>query len=278
MLHGRRKRLEQIAEREARGESLWTKSFDAPVRMRIWAFLEIVLGRVVYLDQRVVSAVRTSFLTELGRELPSASKGRLMVKTWVTELDDSDMPSLLEAIVASMGDRDHGLGVTPSRAINSVLNEHRIAFEMINGEMVEFESKELHSEVVAPVLRLLSGRPGWDKVESAYQDALREISDNKPGDAITDAGTALQEALVTLGCTGNALGPLAKDARKKGLLAPHDETLNDAIQKIIDWVSADRSTTGDAHKASQATRDDAWLAVHVVGALILRLAGGSPRA
>lgn len=80
------------------------------------------------------------------------------------------------------------------------------------------------------------------------------------------------------GCKGNSLGPLAKDAKARGLLAPHDETLSDALQKIIDWVSADRSSKGDAHNASTASRSDAWLTVHVVGALILRLSEGSSRA
>lgn len=40
----------------------------------------------------------------------------------------------------------------------------------------------------------------------------------------------------------------------------------------MDWVSADRSERGEAHKSGSDDRADAWLAVHVVGALILRLA------
>ena len=44
------------------------------------------------------------------------------------------------------------------------------------------------------------------------------------------------------------------------------------------WVSADRSEMGDSHKAETTlTRDDAWLTVHVVGALILRLASEGGR-
>jgi hypothetical protein len=61
------------------------------------------------------------------------------------------------------------------------------------------------------------------------------------------------------------------------LLAAHDGALADGIAKIIDWVSADRSNSGDAHNAAPAARDDTWFAVHVVGALILRLAK-DPRA
>lgn len=274
MLHARRQRLKDIAAREAAGESLWTEKFDQTARARIWVILLARIRGVAYYDNVAANSVKSRFLAELGISLPEHSgTGYERLRSWLHELDDSLVPSFLEALfgVVSTGSDD------PDE-LNDVLNEHRIAFEMINGEMVEFESKELHQEVVAPTLRLLSGRPGWDKVESAYQDALREISQNKPGDAITDAATALQAAFVVLGCTGNSLGPLAKDARKKGLLAPHDDTLNEALQKIVDWVSADRSETGDAHKASTATREDAWFVVHVVGALILRLAGGPPRA
>ena len=111
-------------------------------------------------------------------------------------------------------------------------------------------------------------------MERAYQDALRELAGGDPADAITDAGTALQEALTVAGAKGNALGPLLKSARQLGLLRAHDAALEEGIVKLVDWVSADRSTLGDAHKASQARREDAWLTVHVVGALILRLAGG----
>jgi hypothetical protein len=127
--------------------------------------------------------------------------------------------------------------------------------------------------VVVPTLRLLAGRVDYAAVEIAYRNALEEISGGKPDDAITDAATALQEMLELLGCEGNALGPLIRDARRKGVLAPHDQTLGDAIAKIGDWVSADRSEMGDGHRgASAATRDDAWLIVHIVGALVLRLA------
>jgi hypothetical protein len=123
----------------------------------------------------------------------------------------------------------------------------------------------------------LSGLPGWTAVESAYQDALREIAQNHPHDAITDAARALQEALTLLGCQGSSLGTLLTSARKTGLLAGHDEKLAKAIGSMIDWVSADRSEKGDAHKATTADRDDAWLMVHVVGALIIRLSRKSNR-
>jgi len=143
--------------------------------------------------------------------------------------------------------------------------------------MIPLSSRELHEHVVAPALQLLAGRPDLDKVESAYRAALEEITKGKAADAITDAGTALQEMLGALGCDGNALGPRIASARAKGILAPHDSPMLTAIEKVLHWVSADRSEKGDAHAVTSATLDDAWLIVHVVGAVILRLSKSSPR-
>ena len=147
-----------------------------------------------------------------------------------------------------------------------------MSFEFIEGEMVPMESRELHAEIVAPTLRLLARSDGrWQSVEKAYRASLDELARGKGADAITDAGTALQEALEVIGARGNSLGPLIKSARQKGLLAAHDQPMLDALVRLVEWVSADRSQMGDSHHADAAHTDDAWLTVHVVGALILRL-------
>ncbi|HEV2070575.1 MAG TPA: hypothetical protein VGR26_12345 [Acidimicrobiales bacterium] len=275
MLYGRRNRLQQIAQAEADGKNLWTTEFDRRTRARIAAvFSQVGSGAVAIMDQKVVGLL----MREEGLFIDKSFLNGLM------KADDEQLPSLIEAILIALraitgsGRSSSRLPVDASsveRDINEVLNEHRISYELVNGQMVAFQSKELHQEVVEPTLRLLPGRRGWDKVEAAYQAALREISSGNPADAITDAGTALQEALMLLGCQGNALGSLIKSAKSKGLLAPHDSQLTDGIEKIAHWVSADRSESGDSHKASTGvTRDDAWFTVHVVGALIVRLAGG----
>ncbi|MBM7463196.1 hypothetical protein [Microbacterium dextranolyticum] len=49
------------------------------------------------------------------------------------------------------------------------------------------------------------------------------------------------------------------------------------IEKACRWASADRSNTGDAHNADTASAEDAWFAIHIVGAIILRLAHATPR-
>jgi hypothetical protein len=75
----------------------------------------------------------------------------------------------------------------------------------------------MHDAVVAPTLYLLHSQPRFAEAEKAYQKALAEIRNRDAGDAITDVGTALQEAMVALGCTGNSLTELRKSGHKQGI-------------------------------------------------------------
>jgi hypothetical protein len=161
--------------------------------------------------------------------------------------------------------------------VNEILNSHCIEYRFVDGEIVPLSSEEMHVEVVEPVLVLLHGHPEYESAYTAYLKALKEIAANDAPDAITDAGTALQEILTALGCRGNALGPLIGDARRHGLVAPHDRNLAEGIERFMHWASANRSEDGDAHHSSPAVLADAWLMVHIVGALILRLSDPAPR-
>ena len=158
------------------------------------------------------------------------------------------------------------------QAINRILDEDSLAYQVVGREVLPRESMAMYADVVAPALSLLHGDARLTNVERAFHDALKELKPGgNPADAITDAGTALQEMLVALGAQGKALGPLLDSARQKGLLGPYDSKLAEGVQRIGDWVSTDRSERGDAHLVKESDADDAWLAVHVVGALILRL-------
>ena len=67
------------------------------------------------------------------------------------------------------------------------------------------------------------------------------------------------------------LGDLLKSARKIGLLKGKDTPLTEAIGRTVDWVAAMRNQ-GEAHKGNpDVDMSDAWMVVHVVGALIRRL-------
>lgn len=124
---------------------------------------------------------------------------------------------------------------------------------------------------MSPTLYLLRSQPRFASAEMAYQKALGELRNRDAGDAITDAATALQDVLLALGCAGNALGPLLKSAKSKGLLKGSDTPLTEAVAKAVDWVSATRGE-GEAHTGDpDISMSDAWMVVHVVGALAIRL-------
>jgi hypothetical protein len=277
MLYSERKRQRSLAEREAKGETFWTSHFDKRVRQK----LKYLLDECGEGDN---AAQRARYLILKDEGLPylytDTSNEVWDFELYLFECSDEMMPTVIEAMfraivglarsqVSRVG---QGRVIAFINGVNEVLRAHRISFEFQDGEMVPFESKALHATVLAPALTLLRD-PRFEKADRAYRDAMDELTRGTPGDAITDAATALQEMLVALGASGNALGPLLKSARSMGLLAAHDAILTEALQKTIDWVSADRSNLGDAHKADSAEVQDGWFTVHVVGALIVRLAG-----
>ena len=269
MLYARRKRQDELTRREAAGEDLWKPDLGAPGRVRL-AHLVTVICDETRDRADVYGQARGLVIRELGLEsLAGLSGAGSDVQLAIRKSDIDLVASVLEALDWVLRSDAPDFVEVYREATALILAEHRAAFDFIDGQMVPFESREMHVAVVEPTLRLLAGRADWDGVELAYRNALHEIGTD-PADAVTDAGTALQVALEQLGCGGNALGPLGRSAVGMGILSGHD-------QKLVDWVAADRSQSGDTHNADPVTRDDAWFAVHVVGALLLRLAGETPR-
>jgi hypothetical protein len=282
-LFRRRRELEMLAARERAGESLWTSDFPPATRVRVHHAMDDVAGSYgtpFFLARQQILREEGKYRLHQSKNLPE----RTDFVTYLHEGDSDDVATAIEAYHAAVGSDTHrqqtfewDLPERFSHEVNRILREDRVAFELVEGEMVPFSSRELHVEIVTPTLRLIA-QSGWESVESAYQDALKQLSQGNAPNAITDAGTALQEALVKCGATGNALGPLIQSARASGLLASHDVPMAEALRKVADWVSADRSVSGDTHNSTPAEVEDAWLIVHVVGALVLRLSGASPRA
>jgi hypothetical protein len=285
-LHFQRKKYAERAAREAAGESFWTKKFDDSARTRILhSFKDAVgaPGNIGSNEYYIIAhglILRSAGLLYLVRQDFDPATDLL---NYLLKCPDDMIPSVVEVMSIACNDdrirsRTHNWDSHIfDQMVNGILREHRISYELAGCKMIEFSSREIHEEVVVPTLQLLAGRPDLARVESAYQAALGEISKGEPANAITDAGTALQEMLTALGCSGNALGPLIKSAREKGLLARHDSPLVNAIDKILNWVSADRSELGDAHEVSSAAVDDAWFTVHIVGAILLRLSKSALR-
>lgn len=287
-LYARRTRLRERADREAAKGQVWTKHFGPELRQRIsFAFADEISAP--NLDRVAGLAVRLIKRDEAWSTLPGAPTSDIdwvlegRPRTPSAELDlflkrcpDAYVPTAIEAMYQALGLTFNVENITTFvESVNEALSEDRVAFELVNGLMVEIESKELHSEVVGPALTLLGIDKRFANAERAYQEALAEVARGYPGDAITDAGTALQETLDSLGCEGDSLGSKITAARKKGILERHDVKLAKAIELALEWASANRSVRGESHHVTDADRDDAWLMVHIVGALILRLGRGT---
>lgn len=283
-LFGERQRREERDRAEAKGADFWTATLDESVRYKLMYAVRDATRN----EGEVYENIRDWSVRSLGKPSLvgiSSSSSRDVLEA-VLNADERVVFSILEACAVSVGIRRRGTYDSEEwsrsyeaygNAVRSILREHRIKFDLVGFQIIPKESEELHSEVVAPVLRLLSGRSGWESVEKAYQDALAELHNGKAEDAITDAAVALEEALALHGCKGNTLSKKMSDARGRGVFAPQDSLLADAIDRVGRWVEAERSDSGDAHNASSASFEDGWLVVHIVGALIRRLVEG-PRA
>lgn len=279
--------MKDMAEREATGESFWTEGFNERVRSRIaHAYARLVdIITAPYGDPAAVFTTARQMILEQGGEKflqdSNASPYRDF-KLFLESSPDDMYPTALEALLLSVDQYEASwrgaqyIAGQFAESINEVFAQERVAWKIIDGQMIEMKSMEMHAAVVEPAIRLLQD-PRYSKVDATYRKALDEISKGDGADAVTDAGTALQELLTALGCDGNQLGDLVRSARKKQLLASHDTAMLDVIEKAMHWVAADRSETGESHHASDASRDDAWLIVHIVGALIVRLASGEKR-
>lgn len=281
MLYARRKRLEDLVRAEGQGESFWRDSFDEQARYRL------LYGVRDFSDwPDVLENARAWVLRDLGLpHLVQSGYQEADAEACILSGDTDLVLSFLEALlrVAAIK-RDTEVDTRLERTleffvprVRTVLREHRIRFDLVEDRFIPLESEELHREVVVPAITLLAGRSGFEEAEAAYMEALEELHSGSPADAVTDGLRALELALDALGFQGNTLGARWKAARSGGVLAAHDERLLEAVSSLVDWLSADRVEMGDTHKETPTTREDAWLTVHVVGALILRLAGGVPR-
>jgi hypothetical protein len=282
MLYAERMRDQANQEAEEDGKVLWTSVFTRATRVGIWHAFEDVGGNQQIRHDVAAGARQALMRSErhldylVSSGFPPLTDLREYLLECANEVTASCVEALHDELVRAGQDRVVSRPFQDAFAerVNNVLLLDRVAFELVDGQMVPFSSRELHTAVVLPVLTLLGGRPKFAEAESAYQDALKEFANGSAADAITDAARALQGALEAAGCAGNSLGTQLASAKKMHLFGSHDYPLLEVVSKAVDWVSADRSARGDAHHAGSTTRADAWLTIHIVGALILRIADG----
>ena len=277
MLFGRRKELEAKHQRELQGENLWTRVLDEEARWKIAYAVERVEEEAYGLDP--IAQARKQTLKELGRPFmvgpppntifPMTDYTRKDAYNAILQSNEDIVFTFLEALFKQMYNiKDFKKQFIEN--LNIIFSEHWIKFNIVNDEIRDLESLVIHENIIKPILTLLGNNPKWKKVESKYMESLKELSEGRADNAITDATTALQEALGVLSCKGNTLNTLFEDAKKKGIFVEHDK-------RLIDWLSADRVNFGDAHYSREPNMENARLTINIVGSIIYRIASGKPR-
>lgn len=160
--------------------------------------------------------------------------------------------------------------------VNDRLLHARVDWLFEDGRFQERGNYVMHSEVLRPATLLLGDDPVFRTASDAYQSALARLTKGETDVALTQAATSLQEFFRALGVEGNSVSDQLDNAQRHNVISPADRSL---MKPLINWVNADRSYRGNAHRHREGdvTRADAWLMMHVVGALMVRLSNREPR-
>ena len=280
-----RKHRRQVEELEEEGKNLWTDELKETTRIKlVHAVGSLVRDAGYYFDEKMAEVANLvcsqAGLISLSHSynLRTSSSAEEIGNAILTQRCEEEIVfSILEAIWDIAPYYPDNLQISPrvkyTEEIRTILEDCRISYDFVEGNIVPRGEQEMHVEVVVPAITLLSCRSGLEDAERNYMEALTSIREQRFDDAVTNAASAVEATLRILDC-GDTQTPLAKRgaiAIEKNLLAPHDRGL-------LGWITATRGSEGDAHgQGSHTARADAWLVVHVAGALILRLADGPNR-
>lgn len=259
-LYAERLRRKAQAAALASGEAQWSEQLDQAVRVKLsLAWRDAMNGLPANYVEQYEYAIRARTLRSIAMTLnPDAMTRAGVSNEELLSLVEAEH-EILQAMADGLGTGSISIAETMVRApdgfrqdVNRIFEAHAVGLHLHhNSRLVPIGSHEMHDAVVAPTLYLLHSQPRFSGAETAYQNALKELRNRDPADGITDAATALEDVLLALSCTGNALGPLVKSARSKGLLKGSDTPLTEAICKAVDWVSAARGE-GAAHMGNPA--------------------------
>ena len=160
--------------------------------------------------------------------------------------------------------------------LNDRLLHARVDWSFEDGQFQERGNFVMHSEVLRPATILLADDPAFVRASAAFQSALTRLSKGETEVALTEAATSLQEFFRALGVEGNSLSNQLDNAANAKVISGADRGL---MKPLIDWVNGDRSQRGNAHyhRAGDVSKADAWLMMHVVGAVMVRLSNREPR-
>lgn len=278
-----RRRREQAA-REVDAGVTWIDGCPKAVGEDVWAALRTcsnAVGRVLRLADERLNAhdmqvwVSSSRLTGDGtdKERLDALAAIVNAFVWLAVHDEEPVDSghSHRADYAPQYDVDSFIEVVNDRLLNG-----RVDWSFEDGRFQERGNFVMHSEVLRPATLLLADDPAFSKAAAAFQDALTRLSKGETEVALTDAATSLQEFFRALGVDGNSPSQQLDNAIKKKVISGADKKL---MSPLVDWINADRSHRGNAHfhRAGAVSKADAWLMMHVVGAVMVRLSNREPR-
>ncbi|MDP9936903.1 hypothetical protein J2T11_003271 [Paenarthrobacter nicotinovorans] len=280
------RRRNQLAAEEAVQGVQWRDDCPPEVGRKVAAILRRATNapwRVYQLaDEHYVAGSSSGFasvdseraLGGQGTDLDRLDALAAVIYAFVT-LSDSDTESVQE----DYNDPGEAPRYETERFISSVndtLLAARVEWHFDDGSFTQRGNSVLYTDVVKPATILLESSPRFTKASAGFNAAITRLSENKPDVAITDAASAVQEMFRGLGVTGNSITDQLDAAQRKGIITAVDRML---LRPIVNWVNADRSERGNAHhhRAGDVSKADAWLAIHVAGALMVRLSNEEPR-
>jgi len=176
MLHSMRKRMRAMAEAEAGGTSFWDDRFSDRVRTRVSHALARIAERGQFETYRIFVDARQRILEQeggtsvFGEGLNAHADFEVLLKSG----QDDSYPSAIEALILAMFGHGEPVSALQFRdAVNEVFSQERVAWKLVEIQMVEMKSEELHDALVEPALRLLHDAR-FAAVDTTYRKALDE--------------------------------------------------------------------------------------------------------
>jgi hypothetical protein len=277
----RRKEQEETAAR-ARGENVDYLVEDAPkeFRQQLWYAVDNAAGSLSSYEFSFLSSLQRYLCEEYGKpRLAGGADARMdLHKFIVHDASTHELMDVVDSVVLGLrgASQDSLMQYTAPRAsiafvetIRRRLREHKMAYDIVEGQAIHKQSEELHVNVVVPALTLLHGRGRFAGAEKQFRDALNELAAGNWADAVTDANATVENLLRTLtGFKQGQLPDLLAEARNRGIFGDPQSA---RIKKVVNGFSAlvdVRNKEGDAH-GNTSDEETAWLALYWAGALIV---------
>ena len=155
--------------------------------------------------------------------------------------------------------------------INARFRENGFGFQYENGQIIKIDEQYIHSEMVKPVLQLLSVR-GFEKASEDFLTAHRHYRAGEAQDAVVAANRAFESALKAI-CKarkwsypeGARTKELVTAARNNGLFPEYlDDGLNTYVALLKTGLPGVRNNAGGHGSAPNAPSVPSYMAAYAI--------------